>query len=98
MGQSGSTKKETKVVPLNCFIATAYGSEIAAELDTLRAFRDKVLLKSKPGNWVVSTYYAVSPPMAEYIAEHKEVRTIVREALLNPLVFMHAKSRGFWYN
>ncbi len=37
-----------------CFIATAaYGSEYAPQLDTLRKFRDKLLLPSKIGAQLV---------------------------------------------
>jgi hypothetical protein len=62
----------------------------------LRAFRDKVLLKSDPGKWFVETYYQVSPPLAEFIAEHEEARIIVREAMLNPIVFILKQSHGVW--
>lgn len=99
-GQTGTpTKKKIKIGPLSCFIATAaYGSETAKQLDTLRAFRDKVLIKSEPGKWFVDTYYQVSPPLAEYITEHEEVRVIVREILLDPVVFILDKSQGMWNN
>ncbi len=96
-GQSGDTKKKIKIGPLSCFIATAaYGSETAQELDTLRSFRDKVLMQSEPGRWFVDTYYQVSPPLAEYIAEHEDVRTFVREALLDPAVLVLKSSQEIW--
>lgn len=97
--QSDSTKKKIKIGPLSCFIATAaYGSETAKELDTLRAFRDKVLLRSEPGKWFVNTYYIVSPPLAEYIAEHEEVRTFVRKGMLDPVVNLLKSTQSLWNN
>jgi hypothetical protein len=96
---TSTSGKKVKIGPLSCFIATAaYGSETTQELDTLRAFRDKVLRKSEPGRWFVDTYYTVSPPLAEYIAEHEEVRTFVREVLLNPIVIILDKSQEQWNN
>ncbi len=74
---SDDTKKKWKIGPFSCFIATAaYGSETAKELDTLRAFRDRVLLQSEPGRWFVATYYRLSPPLAEFIAGHEQIRTL----------------------
>ena len=95
---STSTPPEkTKVGSSRCFIATAaYGSETAAELDTLRAFRDEVLLESKPGQLLVDTYYRVSPPLAEFIAEREDIRTFVREAWLNPVVTVLKGTQEIW--
>jgi len=91
------SKKKWKIGPFSCFIATAaYGSETAAELNTLRAFRDRVLVKSGPGRWAVDTYYRLSPPLAEYIAAHEAVRTMVRERLLDPAVSMLKDTRSLW--
>ena len=92
-----SGRKKIKIGPLSCFIATAaYGSETAKELDTLRAFRDKVLLKSEPGKWFVDTYYKFSPPLAEFITDHEEVRTFVRERLLDPIVGALKQTGSCW--
>lgn len=91
------SEKKWKIGPLSCFIATAaYGSSTAAELDTLRSFRDHVLIKSAPGRWVVDTYYQYSPPLAEYIAAHETVRTLVREQLLDPVVSVLKDTRSLW--
>jgi hypothetical protein len=69
-----------------CFIATAaYGSPSAPEVRLLRRFRDRVLLKSRPGRAFVAWYYRVSPGVAERIAESHALRAVVRGALA-PLV------------
>jgi hypothetical protein len=69
-----------------CFIATAaYGSPLAAEVQTLRAFRDEVLERSAVGRWFVSVYYTLSPPLAALIARSGVARAVVR-GLLRPVV------------
>jgi PKD repeat protein len=91
------TKKKWKVGPFSCFIATAtYGSETAQELDTLRGFRDQVLLKSEPGKWFVTAYYRLSPPLAEFIATHEAVRIFVRKQMLDPVVYVLKQTRCLW--
>jgi len=86
-----------KIGPFSCFIATAaYGSPTAAELDMLRSFRDHVLIKSEAGRWAVDTYYRLSPPLAEYIAAHENMRTLVREGLLDPIVSLLKETRSMW--
>jgi hypothetical protein len=92
-----SGKKKFRIGPFSCFIATAaYGSETAKELDLLRAFRDKVLMKSEPGKLFVDTYYKLSPPFAEFIADHEDVRTLVRERLLDPIVGLLKQTESSW--
>jgi hypothetical protein len=80
-----------------CFIATAaYGSPTAQELDTLRAFRDHVLLKSAPGRAFVELYYKYSPPAADFIASHEWLRTVVREGFLDPVVSVLKQTQDCW--
>ncbi len=65
-----------------CLIATAaYGTPLAAEIDTLRMLRDGFLLHSAFGTAFVDTYYRVSPPIARRVADHPALAMIVRYAL-----------------
>ena len=70
-----------------CFIATAaYGSYDQFDVWVLRQFRNKILLKNEAGKWLVKTYYRISPPIAEFIAQHASLRAVVR-VILKPFVF-----------
>jgi hypothetical protein len=80
-----------------CFIATAaYGTSSAAEIDILRDFRDGVLLASPAGRDYVGFYYAVSPPIADFIARHEWLRTLVREAVIDPIVDVAEWTGTYW--
>jgi hypothetical protein len=71
-----------------CFIATAaYGTPMAADVDTLRAFRDAYLLNNSLGTAFVDTYYRVSPFVADLIARSPFLMGLVRIALL-PVILM----------
>ena len=70
-----------------CFIATAaYGTPMAEELQILRDFRDQYLLTNPLGQALVNLYYKVSPPVAEFITEHPNLKPIVRAGLLPAVV------------
>ena len=82
-----------------CFIATAaYGTSTAEQLDVLREFRDDVLLKSTVGSRLVDFYCRVSPPIADFISEHNFVRTLVRELLVDPIVWLVEATGDIWRN
>lgn len=71
-----------------CFIATAaYGSYSAAQVKTLRDFRDRYLLTNTPGRAFVRWYYAHSPAAAQYLNHHPALKPVVRGLLL-PFVFI----------
>jgi len=73
-----------------CFIATAaYGSYWESHVMTLRHFRDNVLLTNTVGRYLVKQYYAYSPPLADFVAEHDSLRYATR-IVLTPLVYMVA--------
>ncbi|MDH3882191.1 MAG: C25 family cysteine peptidase, partial [Desulfobacteraceae bacterium] len=69
-----------------CFIATAaYGSLVEPHVKILRDFRDRFLITNFAGKSFVNLYYKYSPPLADFIAKHDNLRMIVR-ATLFPLV------------
>jgi hypothetical protein len=69
-----------------CFIATAaYGSYAAPCVRILRKMRDRFLIKNRIGKSLVNLYYKYSPPLADFIANHDNVKILVRLCLL-PLV------------
>jgi polyhydroxybutyrate depolymerase len=89
--------EETAVPSAGCFIATAaYGTSTAEQLDVLRAFRDNVLLESAVGTRLVDFYYRTSPPIADFIARHEVLRTLVRDLLINPVVSVVRTTENLW--
>ncbi|MBM4397609.1 MAG: hypothetical protein FJ087_18215 [Deltaproteobacteria bacterium] len=69
-----------------CFVATAaMGSDAAAEVEALRAFRDRVLLRTAAGRALVAAYYRLSPPLAAWIACHPAARRLVRDLVVVPV-------------
>jgi hypothetical protein len=82
-----------------CFVATAaYGTPTAEQIDVLREFRDVALLKNKMGSQFVALYYRLSPPVAEFIAGNEMVRTLVRELLVDPIVWIVEATGDMWRN
>ena len=75
-------------VPSRCCTATAaYGTPVAQELGILRQFRDEYLLTNPVGQALAALYYKISPPVAEFITTHPDVKPVVRAGLL-PAVTM----------
>ncbi|MCX5701718.1 MAG: putative Ig domain-containing protein [Candidatus Omnitrophica bacterium] len=69
-----------------CFIATAaYGSYEDSSVKILREFRDNFLLTNKWGREFVKFYYRHSPPIADFIRDKEELKTLVRW-VLRPIV------------
>jgi len=82
-----------------CFIATAaYGTPTAEQINVLREFRDVVLLESDAGSRFVALYYQLSPPIADFIAGNELLRTLVRELLVDPFVWMVEATGDIWRN
>ena len=67
-----------------CFIATAASGEDAAEVETLRAWRDDVLYPTRSGRAAISLYYSMAPPIARVVASSPVARTFVRRLLVLP--------------
>jgi hypothetical protein len=69
-----------------CFVATAaYGSAMAAELDTLRRFRDTFLQTTVLGELAIEAYYTLGPAIAGVVVESEVLRASAR-AVLDPIV------------
>ena len=69
-----------------CFIATAaYGSYATPCVRILREMRDRFLIKSSIGKGFVNLYYKYSPPVADFITNHHNLKILIRFGLL-PLV------------
>jgi len=93
------SEEEPEEPSAGCFIATAaYGTSTAEQLDVLREFRDDVLLESTVGSQLVDLYYQVSPPIADFISENSFVRTLVRELLVDPIVWVVEATGDIWRN
>jgi hypothetical protein len=55
---------------------------MAEEVKILKNFRDNVLLTNSLGRSFVKLYYKISPPVADFIAKHESLRTMVRWSVL----------------
>jgi len=67
----------------NCFIATAvYGSLMEPHVRILRDFRYRFLIGNILGDSFVRLYYTYSPPIADFISKHDNLRAMVHISLL----------------
>ncbi len=63
----------------DCLIATAaFGTPWAPEIESLRRFRDAVLMRSPLGVAAVSLYYAASPEPARWVTIHRGLAGMIR--------------------
>jgi Domain of unknown function (DUF4157) len=86
---------ETPEGQCGCFIATAcYGSFLAPEVETLRRFRDRRLIRHRLGRRFIQIYYSLSPPVACWLEHHHACRAVVRSSVVAPIA--HAVSRMGW--
>lgn len=67
--------------PGGCFVATVAFGEGAPELTTLRAFRDRVLLRSGPGRAFVGWYYREGPALARMVGRRPWLQAATRAVL-----------------
>jgi len=54
---------------------------LSSEADELRAFRDRALMVSWPGRWVVRGYYASSPLLVSAMSGHPRLTRLARSVL-----------------
>lgn len=74
-------------VATHCFIATAaYGTPLHDDIDVLRKVRDNYLLPNRAGAFIVKSYYAISPPIAEQISNNEVLKYSTREFIVRPMV------------
>ena len=84
---TGDKTNTNVAIPKLCFVATASYGYDSAEVGMLCEFRDKCLLTNPIGETFVKAYYKISPPIADFIAEHEGLRAAVR-TMLKPLVIV----------
>lgn len=66
----------------SCFIATAaFGTPFVEEIEVLREWRDKILLKSFMGRTLINGYYKVSPPIANAIVNKEKIKFLIRQVI-----------------
>ncbi|MDH5467997.1 MAG: hypothetical protein OEY25_11315, partial [Candidatus Aminicenantes bacterium] len=65
----------------------AYGRPSHPHVRILRDFRDRYLVRSKPGRRLVDLYYRYSPAVADAIDKHKPLKLAAR-VCLTPLVVL----------
>lgn len=71
-----------------CFIATAaYGTYLHPHVEILRSFRDKHLMTNSLGRSFIGFYYEHSPPIADFISQHENLKTATR-IVLTPIVYV----------
>ncbi len=87
-------RKRIKRSGSGCFIATAaMGSEATTEVEALRKWRDRTLMRSRLGLALVAAYCKFSPPAAAWLMRHRHCRTLVRNCLVRPLARAVARRR-----
>lgn len=74
--ENTDTSTDTASGNIRCFIASAVFGEDSWQVNTLRTFRDRVLLKTAIGRKTIALYYRYSPSIAMYIKEHRYLKEI----------------------
>jgi hypothetical protein len=82
-------------------IATAtYGSELSEEVQFLRNFRDKSILKTNAGSSFMiafnAWYYSFSPTVAQFIRENSAARTAMKFVLYPVMAILRLGAASFY--
>jgi streptogramin lyase len=105
VGTDGSLTRSTaltvQITGGPCLIATAtYGSELSDEVQFLRNFRDKSIIKTNAGsNFMIAFnawYYSFSPTVADFIRENSAARTITKMALYPLMEILRLGAASFY--
>lgn len=64
-----------------CFIATSAFGASSREVQILSEFRDRQLAPTRLGRTFVSTYYLLSPSVAQFLDKHPVCKPLVRQSL-----------------
>lgn len=73
-----------------CFIAT-YGTPFTQEVEILKYWRDRYLVKNFFGNLFVKSYYKISPPIADWISKSEKRKSILRFVLDRFIKFLQER-------
>jgi hypothetical protein len=77
-----ATSASNFVTLKGCFVATAaFGSPLAAQVQALRAWRDRHLLSNPAGQLFAALYAAFAPPLAAAIDTDESLRALARAGL-----------------
>jgi len=75
-----------KEAQAQCFVATACcGSPDAPPVLALRCFRDRVLMRSRAGRFMIAVYYRLSPPVARWLLHRPTLRAYTRRCVIDPI-------------
>jgi len=105
VGTDGSVTRSTaltvQVTGGPCLIATAtYGSELSDEVQFLRNFRDKSIMKTNAGsNFMIvfnAWYYSFSPTVAQFIRENSGARTVTKSTLYPLMGILRLGAASFY--
>ncbi len=79
-----------------CFLSTiASGSYLQSQLNGVRGFRDRYLIKNALGRWIVSWYYRFSPAAVRLVKSQQSL-LILSRGLATPFVYLITHIKFFW--
>lgn len=84
-------KKYPLRVGSRCFVVTACYGKDSPQVETLRNFRDAILLNNFFGKISICIYENLSPPLAKGIAKNNFFRFIAKKTVVNPIYWIVKK-------